>query len=410
MQKLFILFLLPCICFAFWSSKGTVVDNPKKASPNPSNSWVANQDGILTNAQVEKLNSMITNLNQNGKLLRGCSSGVELTVVVINTMNSYDTSESAAQSFARNLHDSWGVGEASCNNGVVFLMAKNDRVLWVSVGQGTKYILTDRKIQSMKGEAIPLLKKGKTGDAVLYMTERMVEMLFTGEEVPPTWTESIGDFFERNFLNNPIFTIGVFVTIFAVIAWSERKKRQELEKLETRQKQLKDMMDKQNLPDKKIEACMCPICLDDFKTPFDKWTEETVKAEGLQVLRCGHAFHQKCVLDWIQKNSSCPICRTSVFDNKKPGDKTEARPGPRTDQQDQNRNPNLSSTEETTYVHQHQPVFVRPIQDRLWFDYVLLRTSSRITTVRQSLAPKKSSGSSFGGGRSSRSGGGGFKW
>ena len=26
-------------------------------------------------------------------------------------------------------------------------------------------------------------------------------------------------------------------------------------------------------------------------------------------LSCNHYFHKKCILEWFEKNSSCPICR-----------------------------------------------------------------------------------------------------
>ena len=33
----------------------------------------------------------------------------------------------AAQSFAKDLHDAWGVGDAQCNNGVLLLLSIGDR-------------------------------------------------------------------------------------------------------------------------------------------------------------------------------------------------------------------------------------------------------------------------------------------
>lgn len=46
----------------------------------------------------------------------------------------------------------------------------------------------------------------------------------------------------------------------------------------------------------------CQICIDDFK-------------QGIMVvcLPCLHKFHEKCILDWIDKASTCPSCQRTMF-------------------------------------------------------------------------------------------------
>ena len=45
------------------------------------------------------------------------------------------------------------------------------------------------------------------------------------------------------------------------------------------------------------ESC-CAICLDGM-----------AKNASLRVLRCGHAFHQRCVDAWLGVSNSCPLCK-----------------------------------------------------------------------------------------------------
>ena len=45
------------------------------------------------------------------------------------------------------------------------------------------------------------------------------------------------------------------------------------------------------------ESC-CAICLDGM-----------AKNATLRVLRCGHAFHQRCVDAWLGVSNSCPLCK-----------------------------------------------------------------------------------------------------
>lgn len=49
------------------------------------------------------------------------------------------------------------------------------------------------------------------------------------------------------------------------------------------------------------EAC-CSVCISDFE-----------HGDQLRVLPCKHAFHARCVDQWLQVNANCPLCRKSIF-------------------------------------------------------------------------------------------------
>ncbi|KAG7167238.1 E3 ubiquitin-protein ligase RNF181-like isoform X2 [Homarus americanus] len=42
----------------------------------------------------------------------------------------------------------------------------------------------------------------------------------------------------------------------------------------------------------------CPVCL-------KEWTE----GEEMKELPCKHKFHPACILPWLEKTNSCPMCR-----------------------------------------------------------------------------------------------------
>ena len=44
----------------------------------------------------------------------------------------------------------------------------------------------------------------------------------------------------------------------------------------------------------------CAICLDPFTENDDKLVAE---------LKCKHIFHVECMMEWIEKNTICPMCR-----------------------------------------------------------------------------------------------------
>lgn len=52
------------------------------------------------------------------------------------------------------------------------------------------------------------------------------------------------------------------------------------------------------------EENICPICQDSYKSPV--------------ILKCKHTFCQDCVCVWLDKENSCPMCRSRVGSVKKP--------------------------------------------------------------------------------------------
>ncbi|KAK4415834.1 RING-H2 finger protein ATL20 [Sesamum alatum] len=48
----------------------------------------------------------------------------------------------------------------------------------------------------------------------------------------------------------------------------------------------------------------CSICLENY------CQKETIRL----ISKCGHCFHATCIQQWLGKNSTCPVCRTSLSD------------------------------------------------------------------------------------------------
>lgn len=52
----------------------------------------------------------------------------------------------------------------------------------------------------------------------------------------------------------------------------------------------------------------CNICLLDYDA-----------TDTLIYLPCFHDFHENCILDWLNRNSTCPICLKPVYRNAPQG-------------------------------------------------------------------------------------------
>ncbi|XP_051132557.1 putative RING-H2 finger protein ATL21A [Andrographis paniculata] len=51
----------------------------------------------------------------------------------------------------------------------------------------------------------------------------------------------------------------------------------------------------------------CSICLDGYS--------QANRSSARLIDKCGHYFHESCIRQWLGKNGSCPVCRTSLADN-----------------------------------------------------------------------------------------------
>jgi len=58
-----------------------------------------------------------------------------------------------------------------------------------------------------------------------------------------------------------------------------------------------------------MSDCTCPVCHEDIVP------SNTGRAE----MSCGHAYHLKCIADWLNTGAdTCPLCRKVASDLEKP--------------------------------------------------------------------------------------------
>ena len=118
------------IILSFWSvAVSAQVDKIIPAPPNPPR-LVNDYTGTLTSLQQEMLEHKLKNYDD--------TTSNQIAVVVVETLNDYEPYE-----YATALGRKWGVGNKEFNNGVVFLIAKNDRKVFIAPGYGLEGALPD---------------------------------------------------------------------------------------------------------------------------------------------------------------------------------------------------------------------------------------------------------------------------
>lgn len=164
------------------------------------------------------------------------------------------TPGAAARAFAKRIHDDWAVGSAACNNGVVLLLAMEERQVYISTGKGAKSALPNDHVQAIIEAAKPTLRKGLTGEAVYRMAVD-IGLGLAGGPAPAPDSEGV------DWLGVGIF--GAFAAFLGHGMWRRRQRRRGY-------RDCKRMLDKIKREQDRLRTQewsrpeSCPICLEDF--------------------------------------------------------------------------------------------------------------------------------------------------
>lgn len=83
-------------------------------------------------------------------------TGHEIAVVTVQTLN-----EDVIEDYANTLFREWGIGKKNADNGVLFLVAKEDRKMRIEVGYGLEGALTDIESKHIQEDTVkPLFQAG----------------------------------------------------------------------------------------------------------------------------------------------------------------------------------------------------------------------------------------------------------
>lgn len=216
---------------------------------------------------------------------------VEIAVVIVNRMdvngvtNKVSGTEKKAEIFARTLHDTWGVGDKETNKGVVLFISVYDRVIYFSTGSGVAQTLDSRVIESLISGMRQYLRRGDYGTAIIHTLIEM-DLLLT-RKIKPTY----GGRVRENVSSNPsegggdspgetFFAFGVLAVFIGFAFYINRSQNNRIRGYERGRQQLDKLMKEvDQIKDHKYACTSCPICLEDFPTPFVPTTTSTFPQE-----------------------------------------------------------------------------------------------------------------------------------
>ncbi len=142
------------------------------------------------------------------------STSTQIVVATVTTINGEDIAF-----YATKWAHEWGIGQAKEDNGVLVLVAKDERKLWIATGYGVEHLLTDALTKRIVTNIItPQFKQGNFYEGLDIGTSAIIQIL-NGE-----YQEN------RNFNTNessgiPIIFIILFFVILLIILSNRNKGR-----------------------------------------------------------------------------------------------------------------------------------------------------------------------------------------
>ena len=131
------------------------LDTDTKLLPKPTQDiYVVDRAKIVSESDRQNILALGHDMNQR--------FGAQLVVVTMDTLDGSDIRE-----YSNKLFRSWGIGSKEKNNGVLMLIAKNDRKFRIEVGYGLEGRITDGYAGSVLDGMKPDFKKGNYSPAIM---------------------------------------------------------------------------------------------------------------------------------------------------------------------------------------------------------------------------------------------------
>ncbi|MBI4617026.1 MAG: TPM domain-containing protein [Planctomycetes bacterium] len=130
--------------------------------PIPALGWVVDQAELLTPEEEKALEGRLREIEN--------SDGTQIAIFTLKSLEGKETIEG----YANRVFNTWGLGSAKNNNGVLVLLAVEDRAARIEVGRGLEGRLTDILSMRILEEAKPSFREGKWHAGLDLVSEKVV--------------------------------------------------------------------------------------------------------------------------------------------------------------------------------------------------------------------------------------------
>lgn len=198
-----LLMMLAAMAFAGRVYKPSELENMNVANRYD---YICDPGGYLSEGERNVVNERLWNLRR--------QTSVEMAVAVVPSIGDMEIAQ-----FATELFTDWGLGKSDRDNGVLLVIAIDQRKAWLQTGYGTEGALPDVTCSKILRQTVaPAMKDGNVGKAVNDATEAVCRVLYD-----PAFAEELrsgeGDSFELSEKVLSTDVIWKFVRILAFCAF-----------------------------------------------------------------------------------------------------------------------------------------------------------------------------------------------
>jgi uncharacterized protein len=126
--------------------------------PLPQDKYVTDDAASLTAKEVNDVRYLLRAFEE--------ETSIEMTALVIRSISEYDTGDESIESFATHLFNTWGIGDAARNDGVLILVATEDREVRIELGSGYGSAYNDDMAAVINEHMLPHFRRGDYGAGI----------------------------------------------------------------------------------------------------------------------------------------------------------------------------------------------------------------------------------------------------
>lgn len=130
-----------------------------QAMPQPLSDGISDFADLLTPDQEISLTKSL----QDGR----DATGVHVTVVTMGRIADYGGQGQSIETYAKNLFNLWGVGDAKRNDGILILVAKDDRAVRIALGDGFDAVYDGTAQRVIDSVMLPAFRDGNYGLGII---------------------------------------------------------------------------------------------------------------------------------------------------------------------------------------------------------------------------------------------------
>lgn len=214
-----------CAIAVLTCSSGIAAAQAQSAYPAWQDPYVNDYGDVLTSEQEASVRSRLDQFR--------AETGVHAVLLTVNSIGDYSTRDSTIESFATNLFNTWGIGDATRNDGILVLVAPGDRKVRIEIGAGYDS-QGDRTAQIIIDDTmLPFFRDGEMAAGTVAGVDAVTQYFAPDASAPPPSSQAT----ETSILGGPWWwrLVALFLFPLAVVGgivrtifgwWNRQRSRQ----------------------------------------------------------------------------------------------------------------------------------------------------------------------------------------